>query len=339
MARRHSSYYDDYWPRYTPTQPIAVRDGIKARSRSGKFVKNWWADRWIGALTRLMDSKRLSRGRSYARRGQVLDIDLGAGRVTARVQGSRRTPYKVNIQLQPLSDDHWNRVFDALAEQALFAAQLLNGEMPPDIEQVFESVNVPLFPASRGDLKTDCTCPDWANPCKHVAAVYYLLGERFDQDPFLLFELRGRTEKEVAAALRERRAQAAGALEEAPAPYLVDALEAVEAAPLGDCLDHYWILGDTAQETTLNVSAPEVSMALLKRLGMPDFLEAQRFWTQMERVYDGVTAHALEIAFAPGRGAGGPGISPEEELAVLKMVEEQKISAAEANILLDALGR
>ena len=163
-----------------------------------------------------MDSGRLSRGRSYARRGQVIDIDVAPGQVTSRVQGSRRTPYKVNIQLKPLSDRQWDKVLDALAEQAIFAAQLLNGEMPADIEEVFEAVQVPLFPASRGDLKTDCSCPDWANPCKHIAAVYYLLGERFDEDPFLLFELRGRSQEEIAAALRERRAVEVKAVEAAP---------------------------------------------------------------------------------------------------------------------------
>ena len=97
MARRRSSTYHDYWPRYEATRPIEVADGIKARSKRGKFVENWWADRWIKALTRLMDSGRLSRGRSYARRGQVIEINIEPGSISARVQGSRRTPYKVRI--------------------------------------------------------------------------------------------------------------------------------------------------------------------------------------------------------------------------------------------------
>ena len=204
MARRRSSYYDSYWPSYS-SRPIPVQDGIKAKSQRGKFVENWWADRWVKALKGLMDPRRLSRGRSYARHGQVLNINVEAGAVSARVQGSRPRPYRVDIQLNPLSDRQWEVVLDALSEQALFSAQLLNGEMPPEVEQVFEGVGVPLFPASSDDLVTDCSCPDWANPCKHIAAVYYLLGERFDEDPFLLFELRGRSQDEVAAALRGRR--------------------------------------------------------------------------------------------------------------------------------------
>jgi uncharacterized Zn finger protein len=294
MAKRRSSYYDNYWPRYT-SSPIEVKDGIKAKSKRGKFVKNWWADRWIEALRGLIDSRRLSRGRSYARRGQVIEINIEPGQIYSRVQGSRRTPYDVDIKLVPLSDRQWNKVFDALAEQAIFAAQLLNGEMPPDIEEVFGAVQVPLFPTSRGDLKTNCSCPDWANPCKHIAAVYYLLGERFDQDPFLLFELRGRGKDEVATALRERRA--ADVTPEAEAPYLPDAVGVVEVAPLVECLDRFWKLGPEAAEVGVGITPPEVDMALLKRLGVPQFLDARGFWAQMERVYDGVTTRALEIAF------------------------------------------
>jgi uncharacterized Zn finger protein len=296
MAKRRSSYYDSYWPRYESTHPIEVQDGIKAKSRRGKFVKNWWADRWIKALTRLMDSARLGRGRNYARRGQVLEINVSPGHISAQVQGSRRRPYKVSIQLRPLSDRQWDKVFNALAEQAIFAAQLLNGEMPPDIEKVFDLTKVPLFPASRGDLQTDCSCPDWANPCKHIAAVYYLMGERFDDDPFLLFELRGRSKDEVTAALHERRIQ--GLEPEAEPSYVPGAVEAVEAAALEECLEHYWTMGAEAERVALSISYPEVDMALLKRLGVPDFLEAQSFWAQMQRVYGGVATRALDVAFA-----------------------------------------
>ena len=297
MTRRRSSYYDHYWPSYKSTRPIEVRDGIKARSQRGRFVENWWADRWIKALTRLMDSGRLSRGRSYARRGQVLEIDVQPGHIAARVQGSRRTPYKVTIELAPLSDRQWSKIFDALSEQAIFAAQLLNGEMPQDIEEVFDAAQVPLFPASRGDLHTECSCPDWANPCKHIAAVYYLLGERFDGDPFLLFELRGQDKDAVAAALRARRAQGMEAMAESPVSYDPDAIDAVAVAALEDCLDDYWALGVEAEEVRLALKHPDVDMALLKRLGVPDFLDARSFWAQMERAYDGVAERALDIAF------------------------------------------
>ncbi len=298
MAKRRSSYYDDYWPRYDYTRPIDVEDGIKAQSKRGKFVKNWWADRWIAALKPLMDSGRLSRGRSYARRGQVMDIDIAPGQVTSRVQGSRRTPYKVWIQLKPLEDRQWATVLDALAGQAIFAAQLLNGEMPADVEEVFEAVQVPLFPVSQGDLETDCSCPDWANPCKHIAAVYYLLGERFDKDPFLLFELRGRNQEEIAVGLRERRAVGVKTFE--AAPYTPTLLESFDVPALEDCVDRYWTLGQEVADLGFNIAPPKVPSALLKRVGIPDFegVNPRNFQRQMERVYDGVTAAAIRLAFS-----------------------------------------
>jgi uncharacterized Zn finger protein len=303
MAKRRKSYYDNYWPSYEYTRPISVEDGIKAKSKRGKFVKNWWADRWIAALKPLVDSARLSRGRSYARRGQVIDITIKPGQVYSRVQGSRPTPYKVKIQLQPLSDRQWETVLDALAAQAIFAAQLLNGEMPPDVEEVFQAVKVPLFPARRGDLTTTCSCPDWANPCKHVAAVYYLLGERFDEDPFLLFELRGRSQKQVIAALRERRAVEA---ELALPPYVPDAVEAVEAPSLDANLNRYWKMGEGLENLTFDIAYPAVEMALLKRLGTPNLpgWDERSFRAQMTRAYDGVTLRAIQVAFADSSGSG-----------------------------------
>jgi uncharacterized Zn finger protein len=337
MTRRRSSYYDGYWPQYTASKPIPTRDGIKAKSQRGKFVENWWANRWIDALKRLMDEARLRRGRSYARQGQVLNLDIGPGEVGARVQGSRRSPYRVSIRLPPLTDRDWDKVFDALAEQAIYAAQLLNGEMPPDIDQVFEAVGVALFPSSRSGLETDCSCPDWANPCKHIAAVHYLLGERFDADPFLLFLLRGRSREEITSALRRRRAQGPEMLGEAATPYVAEAVEAVEAANLDAAMEDYWALGPGAEEVSLRLGPPQVDMALLKRLGVPDFANGASFWAQMKRVYGGVAQRAIEVAFAPAGIVGPSDISDGEQLAVLRMVQEGKLSVEEAEALFQVL--
>ena len=193
----------DWYPKPKPRRPAA---GIKARTGRGQqFGHTWWASRWIAALERLVDPGRLTRGRSYARSGQVLNLDIKPGRVDSRVQGSRPSPYKVHIQIAPLSDKEWNKVIEAMAAQAVFAAKLLAGEMPQNIEDAFAYAKVSLFPAKRDDLITDCSCTDWANQCKHIAAVYYLLGEQFDDDPFLIFKLRGRDKEQIIAALRTRR--------------------------------------------------------------------------------------------------------------------------------------
>ena len=137
-------------------------------------------------------SGRLQRGRNYARRGQVIEFSLDAGKVTARVQGSRPQPYRVTIAVPPLTVAQWHAVESRLAAQALFRARLLAGEMPAEIEQVFADAGTPLFPASARDLTMDCNCPDWGVPCKHLAAVCYVLAEAFDDDPFAMLAWRGK---------------------------------------------------------------------------------------------------------------------------------------------------
>ena len=158
MPRRSSSYDEDDW--YPPSRPLAARDGIKAKNVRGAFGASWWAKRWIGTLETFGWGARLQRGRSYARSGQVLTIDLQAGRVQAKVQGSRPTPYKVKLEIAPLSDQQWNRAIDGMAGQAIFGAKLLAGEMPQNIEEAFTDAGVALLPQSARDIATRCSCPD-----------------------------------------------------------------------------------------------------------------------------------------------------------------------------------
>jgi SWIM zinc finger len=193
---------DDYgwWRREAPAKTIKVEDGIKARSKRGAFATKWWAQRWLAVLEGFNLGARLQRGRTYARGGQVLGIDIAPGRVASRVQGSRRDPYRVTISVTAFKKDEKARLGAALAASPLHLAKLLAGEMPQDIESVLQQQGVSLFPARQSELQTDCSCPDWSNPCKHVAAVYYLLGEEFDRDPFLLFTLRGVAREELVGA-------------------------------------------------------------------------------------------------------------------------------------------
>jgi len=275
---------------FKPTKPKEAKDGIKARSQRGSFARNWLAERWISALERLMDSGRLSRGRRYARKGQVLSITKVKDGVEARVQGSQRKPYKISLQIAPLTDAQWDKVIDALAEQAIFTAQLLAGEMPQDIEQAFSAAGVSLFPSRRGDLKTDCSCPDYANPCKHVAAAHYILGERFDEDPFLLFRLRGRTQEQILQALRQRRAGQMEMLEEEP-------VEAEILVPLEDCLEHFWELGAPLENVPVNIRPPAVEMPLLKRLGQAAFVPAPGIESLLRSAYQAIGRQAVRAAF------------------------------------------
>ena len=186
----------------SPSGPIAVEGGIKARSKRGAIGEQWWSRRFIAVLESYGMSGRLQRGRNYARRGQVLEFSLAAGKVTARVQGSRPQPYRVTITVLPLTAAQWREVESRLAAQALFRARLLAGEMPAEIEQVFADGGTPLFPASARDLTMNCNCPDWGVPCKHLAAVCYVLAEAFDDDPFAMLAWRGKGRDDLLAALR-----------------------------------------------------------------------------------------------------------------------------------------
>src|SRR5207302_11214511 len=163
-------------------------------------------------------------------------------------------------QFKKLTDAEWERVIDAMASEALYAARLLSGEMPEQIEDVFASVGTSLFPAQKNDMKTSCTCPDVANPCKHIAAVHYLLGERFDEDPFLMFLLRGRSQEEIVAALRARRSGPEA--EVGPEP---------EAASEPDP-STIWSAPPATEEVALHFALPESDALPVKRLGRPSLV-------------------------------------------------------------------
>ena len=233
---------------------------------------------------------RLTRGRSYARQGQVVSIDVEPGIVKAKVQGSQPKPYNVKIRLEPLTDEDWDKVTEAMASQAIFAAKLLAGEMPQNIEEAFASVHVSLFPTALSELNTNCSCPDWANPCKHIAAVYYLLAERFDEDPFLIFKLRGRTKEQIIAVLREKRA--------APSPLgdtssSADTVSAEEEnlLSLEEHLDAFWREDEALESFTVNLSAPAIDKAVLKRLGDAPFtIGNSNIASLLAKAYDTVDA-------------------------------------------------
>lgn len=201
MARKGRNFYGYHDSYYAPSTPRKARGGIKAQSRRGTFGESWWAKRWIQVLESFHIGARLGRGRSYARRGQVLSIDIEKGKVSAKVQGSRTQPYHVTMKVKVLGMTEWKKLATVLSRQAIFAAKLLAGEMPERIEEAFHESDLSLFPDKRTDLKTDCSCPDWSNPCKHIAAVFYLLGEEFDRDPFLIFKLRGMERDELIGLL------------------------------------------------------------------------------------------------------------------------------------------
>jgi uncharacterized Zn finger protein len=278
-------FYDDFNV-YPKSRPRAAKGGIKARSKRGAFVENWWSKRWITVLESYNLGARLTRGRRYARQGQVLSIEVDCGKVTASVQGSRSRPYQVEIILKPFSKTEWEKVVSCLASQPVFMAGLLAGEMPDDIEDIFEDAGLSLFPEEMIDLETDCSCPDWSNPCKHIAAVYYLLGEEFDRNPFLIFKLRGLDRDELMTMLD-------GAA--SPEDFLEDEWEMSMAAGCAGELvlpmdpKAFWEGGQSPEEFLTADIAPGAFSALLKQLGEFPFWQGEEsLLAVLEPIYEGV---------------------------------------------------
>jgi uncharacterized Zn finger protein len=271
------------------SRPKDAEDGIKSKSRRGKFGESWWADRWIGVLQSFGWGSRLERGRAYARRGQTLSLDVKPGKITARVQGSASTPYEVEISFPTLKPQTWEKVFDALASKAVFAAKLLAGDMPHEIEEAFYSAGTWLFPKDVRELGSQCTCPDFVRPCKHLAAVHYMVAEAFDEDPFLLFTLRGKTKDEIAAALRERRASIPEPASGTPAP----APGARVEEPIVLSPERFFDLRADAR-VTVHLDPPHPAVAALGPLR----LDREDALPEIEKIVARLREGALALAFS-----------------------------------------
>ncbi|PKN83669.1 MAG: hypothetical protein CVU46_16385 [Chloroflexi bacterium HGW-Chloroflexi-8] len=290
--------------------PRRTVNGIQTRSQRGEFAKNWWARRWLEALERLMLGVRLTRGQHYARIGQIVSMEEIKGGMAARVQGSRPKPYRVTIQLTPFNNKQWEKVFDILSDKAIYVAQLLAGDMPLDIEEVFNSAGVSLFPSRTIDLQTKCTCPDKITPCKHVAATHYILGDRFDEDPFLIFRMRGKSQEQILEALRQRR----GAdIDLDINPQIGSAWQSQpEVVRFPETLEHFWDAGQELKQVNVQVRMPNIPQPLLKRLGEPEVASQLTLQGQLEESYNSISQFAIMIAFADTSGGATNGNAYEE---------------------------
>ena len=245
-----------------PSRPRPVEGGLKARSMRGAIAQTWWSERFIEVLEDIGIGSRLQRGRSYARKGQVISMDVGPGLVTAHVQGSRARPYRVRIGISAFDKTEWAQAERALASNAWYTATLLAGEMPEDIEDVFGALGLSLFPTTARELSLDCSCPDHAVPCKHLAATFYLLAESFDEDPFAILAWRGREREDLLDNLQAARSGAPAA----------DGAE-LQGRPLAECLDSYFVRqADTStpsppvtSSTSLLDQLPDVTIAVRDR--------------------------------------------------------------------------
>ncbi len=292
------------WP---PSRPLPVDGGLVARSQRGGIGERWWSQRFVAVLESYGLGARMSRGRRYARTGQVRSMSVVPGRIEAVVQGSRPTPYRCVVEVPVFDDATWERLEERLAARAAFAARLLDGELPPDLEDVVAAeTGVALLPRSWGELRASCSCPDWESPCKHLAATLYLLAERLDDDPFAVLLLRGRGRVELLAGLRQRRGTAGpgpggGATPELvvarPAPWWPDGVTLPADGVAGEADPDAWYRAgpslDDARTSPGPPAAAPVRMAPLER----------RAWG---RPVAEVLAAAYERLAGEGTGPQGP---------------------------------
>jgi uncharacterized Zn finger protein len=296
------------------TKQPPPQHGIKVR----ELGTTWWGQRWIKSLEQFSRDylSRLGRGRTYARTGRVHDLSIGPGLVTAVVTGSE--PYDVSLRMDAFSTAEWNMAIKIMSREARYAAELLAGQMPADIDAVFRRCKRSLFPSKSHDLETDCSCPDWASPCKHVAAMHYVLGEAFDRDPFLLFELRGRTRDQVLAALSRLRT---GTTESASPTLRAPEAPATSVEALPETFANYEAPPVPLPTLRFNFEPPQLPAAILRSINPP------RPWSLEQApadffadLYTGASERARQIAL---------GLAPAVELPEEKKVSRKKAQKAQ----------
>ncbi|MDR2179338.1 MAG: SWIM zinc finger family protein [Synergistaceae bacterium] len=282
------SRYD--WYSYTPTTPIATKGGIKSKAKGGV---NWWSKRWYDFMETFNLGARLARGKSYARKGQVIDVEIKPGLVRGRVQGSRRTPYTVTIHFEPIAQQGWERIAERLRAQLLFSARLMAGEVPQELEDFFQAEGASLFPQLKRRADMHCDCPDSSNPCKHIAALFYVLGDAFDRDPFLLLELRGMPREELVALL--------GVAQDPPADVDVDVYvdaDLSEREPLP--LDESFYKGASPLPEDFIGPLPrgDLNAPLLHRLGnLPFWRGSEPLFESLQETYREAARRGRAVAF------------------------------------------
>jgi uncharacterized Zn finger protein len=255
-----------------PVKPRKVRGGVKLASSTGAYPDSWSAQRWLRLIEQLAPGAAMAAGLEYAKLGQTRSISMEPGWVRGVVQGTVITAYKTSISLPALVHEQSERVISAMVDQAVYAAKLLAGELPANIEDVFAPLGLRLFPEA-SELASKCSCREPQPWCKHACCLAYLVAERFTTDPFLIFTLRGLPREELLERLRQRRAVAAagaagGVLVYSP---LVPGVSDVQPPPLEECVEGFWEAGPELGKLDTPVERPEVSHPLLRRLGPSPF--------------------------------------------------------------------
>jgi len=268
-------------------------------------IRTWWGQRFIAALEQFTDTARLARGRSYANDNRIKSWALKNGTLSAKIRGNKNPyfgvykepTYETAISLKSISATDWALLIHHLGSRAGYISRLLLNEMPDHIERPFKSLDLHLLPHSAKDFKTSCSCPDYENPCKHIAGLCYFLSSKLDENPFLLFELRGLSPEQLLEKLRQTPLGAALALaREKGQAATLDPVESYFTRPRatiqsGPCsLDTYWQSPKRLPETIVSSAQATVPALLIKKGGdFPAFWkEPQPLPTIMEEVYGAI---------------------------------------------------
>jgi len=258
--------------RTLPAKPRRVRAGIKlATEATGE--KSWAAQRWVRLLELAAEGPKLVEGMEYAKLGQTKSLEVQRGGIEAIVQGRQYRPYTSTLRVSPFDHDPWQNVIETMADQAVYAAKLLAGELPANIEDVFVPLGLKLFPTEPAEVVTSCTCGEGAW-CKHVCCAAALFAEKLASDPFLMFTLRGLESDDLLERLRQRRATTTAAAQHGTVPVYVARIPGVSdvaAPPLEECMDRFWEIGPELAEVDFPIEAPQVTHPLLRRLGPSPF--------------------------------------------------------------------
>lgn len=277
-----------------------------------EFSRTWWGKRFIEALEGFTNSARLGRGRSYARNGKILDHTIFENQIIATVKGSvnpyfgvyKEPRYHTNIEVTTISKKNWGKIIQSLSSKASFVAKLLMNEVPDNIDEAFADLGLHLIPQNQKDFHTSCSCPDWENPCKHVAGVYYLVASQLDENPFLLFELRGLSKEALQdqlakSPLGQILSQEMGVKAEVSLTSVSSYFPVLEKETINERVDlkDFW-LGTKRFSQTAEAASPAIIPAILvkKQGDFPAFWKKDNsFIEAMEELYERVKTKNREV--------------------------------------------
>lgn len=259
--------------------PRRVRGGVKFKLKAGETPRSWVTQRLLRVAEQGAPTEVYKDGLEYARLGQTKRLTIEDTLCEGIIQGRSDKPYTATLALNPFDADSQERVVAAMADQVRYAAKLLAGELPSNIEDVFAPLGLKLFPAEPDDITPVCSCPDWTPEepwCKHTVCLCALLAERLGDDPMLIFGLHAMPAQELIDALRQKRA--VGVQGPGPAPVLlqhVPGVSDVPSPPLDESLGSFWEVGSQLRELDTPIEPPPVNCVLLRRLGPSPFPEGR----------------------------------------------------------------